>query len=173
MESENPIVENPKFRDIKPAEIVETLPVKHAGGRPLKYESPELLEEAINSYFKKCEDHKEDELTMIGVLQVNRPLIPTIAGLASHIGTDRMTIYNYANRDEFIDIIKNARNRIMGEIESGVVNGDKNPGGKIFVMKNYGYSDKQEIEFVKPLIVEVRDYRGRHFREQEALKNSE
>jgi hypothetical protein len=28
-------------------------------------------------------------------------------------------------------------------------------------MKNYGYSDKQEIEFVKPLEVIVKDYRGR------------
>lgn len=33
---------------------------KHAGGRPLKFESAEELQEKIDLYFKDCDPHIED-----------------------------------------------------------------------------------------------------------------
>lgn len=98
-------------------------------GRPVLWETPEALQESVEQYFLYC---KENE----------RP--PTIAGLAYYLDVDRQTIYNYAKKDDFFDIIKKARNRIMMYLEENAVMGAG--AGTIFVMKQYGYTDKQEVD---------------------------
>jgi len=89
---------------------------------------------------------KKTIITKDGILDVISPKVPTIAGLAYAIGVDRQTVYNYEKNQEYFDIIKRARDYILAEIESAAINDDVNNGPVIFVMKNYGYSDKQEIE---------------------------
>ena len=98
-------------------------------GRPLKFKTDEELQEAINNYFEYCKQYKKPE---------------TIAGLAYHLGVERKTIYNYENRDEFLLTIKKARDRILAGLEEALFKEGKS--GQIFLAKNYGYSDKQEIE---------------------------
>jgi len=119
---------------------------KHPGGRPMKYNTREDLEKAIDNYFDKCKLNKKTIITKDGILDVISPKVPTIAGLAYAIGVDRQTVYNYEKNQEYFDIIKRARDYILAEIESAAINDDVNNGPVIFVMKNYGYSDKQEIE---------------------------
>lgn len=98
-------------------------------GRPRKWENKEALQKDIDRYWKYCKDEE-------------RP--PTIAGLAYYLDVDRQTIYNYAKNDEYFDTIKKARNYIMMNLEEeAIINGR---AGTIFVMKNYGYQDKQEVE---------------------------
>ena len=155
---------------------IETKPEKkkNKGGRPLKFPDPIALEKLIDEYFVKCEQHQEDFITKDGeVVKINKPQIPCIAGLADHLGTDRQTIYNYNNKDEYLGIIKRARSKILGMIEKHTLNSATNPAGKIFIMKNYGYSDKQEIEFVKPLEVIVKDYRGREIEADYSIEEEE
>jgi hypothetical protein len=120
---------------------------KHAGGRPLLYNSPEDLEKAILEYYKECKDNKKTIITKEGKeIKISFPLIPTIAGLAYHLGIDRHTIYNYEKRDEYFHTIKKARDYILSQMESSLMNSDGNVTGKIFLAKNYGYTDKKEIE---------------------------
>ena len=119
---------------------------KHAGGRPLLFKSPKELQDKIDIYFDECKKNKSTITTKDGVLTVDTPLIPTIAGLAYALNTDRHTIYNYEQKDEYFHIIKKARDFIFSQIESKLQNSNTNAAGTIFLLKNYGYSDKQEIE---------------------------
>ena len=119
---------------------------KHPGGRPMKYKTKEDLQKAIYDYFNECKTNTKEVQLKDGPITISSPRVPTIAGLAYAIGVDRQTVYNYEKNQEFFDIIKTARDYIMAQIESAAINDDVNNGPIIFVMKNYGYSDKQEIE---------------------------
>ncbi len=135
---------------------------KDKGGRPLLFKTPAALEKAIDGYFKECKDHKKEILDKNDkIKKVADPQIPTIAGLAYNLGVDRQTIYNYEKTQRFFDIIKGARNFILSRIEGRITNATGNMGGPIFIAKNYGYADKQEIEMTKPIEVIITDYRGR------------
>ena len=98
-------------------------------GRPLTYKTKEELEFIIDSYFENCEERE-------------RP--PTIAGLSYWLDVDRKTIYNYEKKDEFLHTIRRARDKIIMNIEEELIS--KGNSGTIFLAKNYGYTDKQEVE---------------------------
>lgn len=99
-----------------------------AAGRPLKYKTSKELETGIQSYF--------DELGQKH---------PTITGLALHLGfTSRQAIMNYQERPEFVDAIKRAKLTIEAHYEQQLF--AKTPAGAIFALKNFGWSDKHEIE---------------------------
>lgn len=100
-------------------------------GRPLKFESVEQMEEAINKYFKECDDK-------------HRPY--TVSGLANALDTTRQTLINYEGREEFLDTIKKAKSKIEQFAEELLFVGN-NTAGVIFNLKNnYGWKDKQEVE---------------------------
>lgn len=102
-----------------------------AGGRPLKFESPEQIEKAASEYFEMC---KKDKLPL------------TMTGLAIALDTDRQTLVNYGNKEEFFDTIKRIKLVVENFAESCLFDG-KNTAGVIFNLKNnYGWVDKQEID---------------------------
>ena len=109
-----------------------------AAGRPMIYKTPQELEKLIDQYFKDC---------------VKRKRPPTIAGLAYWLNVDRQTIYNYENRDEFFGTIKRARDKIIMNIEEELIL--KGNSGTIFLAKNYGYTDRQEVEVTE--VVQIVD----------------
>lgn len=95
-------------------------------GRPLKYETNEELQEAIEEYF------------------ADNPEKPTQSGLALHLGfNSRQSLYNYKERDEFLDTIKKAFVRIDNEHEKRLF--EHSNSGSIFYLKNRGWSDKMDI----------------------------
>ena len=96
-----------------------------------KYPTPELLQKAIDSYFVEKDEQKKPY---------------TFAGLARHLGMARMVLYRYHNRDGYHDIVEHARQRILESLEEKALMGKHNPTVSIFLFKNYGYSDRQEIE---------------------------
>lgn len=99
---------------------------KDLGGRPPHFDSPERLNEAVESYFYTEKIH-------------------TIAGLAYHLGFEsRQSFYDYEKREGFSYIIKRARLKMESEYEARLQG--NNPTGSIFWLKNAGWSDKQEIE---------------------------
>lgn len=100
-------------------------------GKPLILKTPEECQIAINKYFQKCE---------------NAGRYPCFAQLAYELGIDRRTIYNYEKRDAYFHIIKNARSYIIAKLEEKLINTNQNCTGAIFIAKQYGYRDKQEIE---------------------------
>ena len=98
-------------------------------GRPRKFNNVEEIEKKVSDY--KDYLMKYDKL-------------PTIAGLAYYLGIDRQTLYNYSKKDDFFDTIKEYRDWVMFNIEQHAL--EKGNAGTIFVMKNYGYTDKQVID---------------------------
>lgn len=98
-------------------------------GRPRIWETEQDLQTDIDRYFDYCEEK-------------DKPM--TIAGLAYYLNVDRQTIYNYNKQDQYFDTLKRARDRIvMGLEETAIIKGN---AGTIFVMKQYGYKDKQEVD---------------------------
>ena len=103
-----------------------------SGGRPLKYNSVEDMQKDIDEYFTKCDVEK-------------RPY--TVSGLAYALGTNRQTLLNYEEKEQFFDTIKGAKAKIELFNEEMLYNKDVSTTGVIFNLKNnYGWKDKQEIE---------------------------
>jgi len=96
--------------------------------RPLKFKTPEELQERVDSYFVLC---KEQE----------RPI--SITGLAIHLDCYRETISNYMERDEFFDTVKKAKQRVENFYEERLTL--PNVAGVVFALKNFDWSDKQDV----------------------------
>jgi hypothetical protein len=95
-------------------------------GRPMKFSSKEDLQKHVDLYFA----------------QTDRP---TLAGLAYSLDINRQTLYNYAENQEFFDIIKKARERVEAKYEERLIY-ENNPTGTIFALKNMGWKDKTEVD---------------------------
>ena len=65
-------------------------------GRPMKYKSVKAMQNDIDNYFKECDAS-------------GRPY--TVSGLAYALGTNRQTLLNYEENEEFFDTIKRAKAR--------------------------------------------------------------
>lgn len=117
------------------------LSVVNKGGCPLKFETPEKLQEAIDGYFRSCIRIYPD-----GTKEYVRPL--TLSGLAVDLGCDLDTIRNYEKRDKYFGTIQRAKRIIHNYAEEQLFVG-KNTAGVIFNMiNNYKgeWSNKQEYE---------------------------
>lgn len=96
-------------------------------GRPRKYANEEELSKAIEEYFN------------------SRPEIEwTITGLAMTIGLDRKALIEYGSKDEFSYTIKRAKERVQESYEKSLRKNGRT--GDIFALKNFGWTDKQEVE---------------------------
>lgn len=121
-------------------------------GRPPKYSSPEEMQAAIDEYFADRQPRirtNPDGSPMLS--KNNQPIIelnpPTISGLALYLGfSNRTSLYEYEKEPEYSDTIKRARSRCEEFVESNGMSGIVPPAMAIFALKNYGWSDKQEIE---------------------------
>lgn len=101
-------------------------------GRPLKYKSVKAMQEDIDNYFAECDEN-------------GKPY--TVSGLAYALGTNRQTLLNYEEKEDFFDTIKSAKAKIELFNEEMLYNKDVSTTGVIFNLKNnYGWKDKQEIE---------------------------
>ena len=101
----------------------------HPGGRPLKFQTPEELQEKVDLYFEKCDKTGEPY---------------AITGLALALDTDRATLCNYGNREEYADIIFRAKLRVEHAYELRLI--DKGRSGDIFALKNFNWTDRQEVD---------------------------
>ncbi len=130
---------------------------KNEVGRPLKFKSPEELQERIDEYFESCfeESWGEDEegrwkpdVDRYGEIKRVQVRPFTISGLAVFLDTDRKTLLNYESREEYFLTIKKAKAKIENYTEEQLYNTQaKNMTGIIFNLKNnYGWQDKQQIE---------------------------
>lgn len=94
-------------------------------GRPATWTNPEVLAKLIDQYFKNQTK-------------------PTMAGLAEALDISRSSLYNYETKDEFLDTIKKARQRIELIYEDLLIYGGQ-PTGVIFALKNTGWKDRSDI----------------------------
>lgn len=114
-------------------------------GAPPFYDTPEALQDKITEYFN---DGMKKKTITIGPPN-NRVAIlvpvPTITGLCIFLGFEsRQSFYDYELRPEFSYTVKKARLFIENEYEEMLQTG--NTTGAIFALKNFGWTDKQEID---------------------------
>lgn len=106
---------------------------KNKGGRPLKFESVEKLEEAISGYLEVCESKRE---------------ITNKAGLCSYLKINRDTYCEWKKKDhKFSDAIKDFE-RVTENAWVQRLNGNA-PTGAIFYLKNAfreDYQDRKETD---------------------------
>ncbi|MET3699524.1 DNA-packaging protein gp3 [Bacillus oleivorans] len=115
--------------------------------RPLMFGCKEELEEKISAYFYMCDTHMQTMFTKEGQeISVPAPKPYTISGLAHFLGTNRQTLLNYEERDEFFDTIKRAKAKIEAFVEESLWT-PKVTAGVIFNLKNnFGWVDKSELQ---------------------------
>ncbi len=115
------------------------------GGRPPTYRTAAVLQQKIDEYFAE----------RAGRL--------TITGLALHLGfCSRSTFYAYELKKPFSYTIKRARLRIEEYYEEHLIG--NNAAGPIFALKNFGWTDRQDIELSgkdgTPIPITIIDFQG-------------
>jgi hypothetical protein len=120
-------------------------------GRPLKFETPEIMQELIDKYFKTCTTRRllqaggEVSEESESALDFTEDAYPTITGLCLALDTTRDLLIDYTERDEFSDTIKKAKNRVEAFNEQRLFG--NNVTGVIFNLKNnFGWKDKTETD---------------------------
>jgi hypothetical protein len=96
-------------------------------GRPLKFTSVEEVESVVDTYFK---ENPEDEWT--------------VTGLCLALDCTRDTLITYGKKEDFFDTIKRAKLKIHNAYEKDLRK--KGRSGDIFALKNFGWTDKSEVE---------------------------
>lgn len=113
-------------------------------GQPIKWKSPKELQDKIKEFYKWCEENDKRV---------------TVSRLAWYLGTNRRTLLNYENADEFgwlknlddktrkeyVHTIKKAKAFIESEYEELLYQKGSNTGAIFTLKNNYGWVDKQEI----------------------------
>jgi hypothetical protein len=89
------------------------------------WDDPEAFDKAVDEYFTKEK-------------------VPTWTGLAIHLGFEsRKSLHDYGQKPGFSYSVKKALVRIERRYEEAMM---KQPAGAIFALKNFGWTDRQEVE---------------------------
>jgi len=118
---------------------------ENKGGRPPKYSTPEALQQVISDYFDHGYTIKRVTVGKPPNTTIEDMPVVSISGLVLFCGfADRQSFYDYEKREGFSYTIKRARTFIEQDYEESAQSG--NPAGPIFLLKNFNWSDKQEVE---------------------------
>lgn len=141
---------------------------KHPGGRPLKFGSPEELQEKIDQYFASC----EGKLAIDGdgkpiIDKHGKPVIvgekpPTITGLAHALGMTRRGFLNYRYRPAFARVVARARARVECYTEERLFDRDGFSGARFLLLTCFGWGEPAAdmAEPPKPVIIVQQKPRG-------------
>jgi hypothetical protein len=138
---------------------------KHPGGRPLKFKSAKELQAKIDEYYSSCFEewwyqdkggswHQRIDRNGESMMIQSRPF--TISGLAYHLGTNRQTLLNYEEKDEFVDTITHAKSRIENYVEEQLFDKEaRNTNAIQFNLSNNfkKWAVKQEIDQTNRTVV--------------------
>lgn len=105
-------------------------------GRPPKYQSVEELNAKVEDYFASLHDEPDEE-----------DRIPTLTGLTLFLGfKSKQSLYDYEARSgELGYVIRRALSVIENNYEKKLLG--QYSSGPIFALKNFGWTDKQEIHY--------------------------
>ena len=128
--------------------------------RPCKLQDPKQVKEIVDAYFSDREAQQEVRELKNGDKRVYRTP-PSIYGLASKLGITRQAFYDYTDGSndenesyskEIIDILKDARERIINELSEGVLLGYWNDRVASAMLVKYGEigptEDSKEVKIV-------------------------
>lgn len=121
---------------------------KNKVGRPLKFKSVEELENRIKEYFKECDRWRPVQVVFKWEVNTVMKQIPyTITGLASFLWTNRQTLINYEEKEEYFDTIKRAKEKVERDMEERAMMWENNATMSIFSLKNnFDWKDKSEVD---------------------------
>lgn len=112
------------------------------------YKTPEDMQKVIDEYFDWCDNRTKtiyDNKTAHEIV-INFPAPYTMSGLARKLGFSRQALSDYKKKDEFLDTITRARERVEEDIETRLME-TRNEKGAMFNLKNnFGWRDKTETE---------------------------
>jgi hypothetical protein len=124
-----PKVNNVDFLSV----LVYIITMEYPGGAPRICETPEIMQERIDRYFEECAKPNSQEKI-------------SITGLCLWLGfCDRHSFYDYEKKPAFTHTVRRARLRIEKFYETRGESA-KSSTFHIFALKNFGWTDKQEIE---------------------------
>lgn len=109
-------------------------------GRPLKFETPEFLQNQVDLYFERCKDPEDDTKWKIP---------PTISGLALALDTTRDVLLDYENLEERADYsntIKKAKQTIHAFNEEQLYRNTQVTGVIFNLKNNFDWKDKTETD---------------------------
>lgn len=138
--------------------ILHTPGLFEKGGPPgpagaLKIKTREELIDRILDYFNRISTTIVDEQT--GVPIMSKWLTPpSFSGLALAIGISPQTLRNYQQRDEYSDVVLQARAIIESYYEESL-NSRNRATGAIFALKQLGWSDNIDLNLTTTGVVEV------------------
>ena len=108
-------------------------------GRPRIFDTPEQFDAKVQEYYNNC-------------IESNEPV--TWTGLALYLGfSSRQSIDEYQKYKGFSDSVKRAKLLVELAYEKRLLG--NNATGPIFVLKNMGWSDKQELDVTQKSTVKV------------------
>jgi hypothetical protein len=114
-------------------------------GRPVLYKTDNELSDRIEEYFETSAYMGEGD---------NKVFVPTVSGLAYHLGMATETLRDYGTKDEFSATVKRAKQRIEMSLEQRLAG--NTVAGTIFNLKNnFGWKDKTEQDINQ--VVETKD----------------
>lgn len=106
------------------------------------YKSAEELQCKIDQYFN--DGFRKRHIVLKDGTEIDVPCI-TISDLVIYLGfSDRHSFYAYEQKEEFSHTIKRARAFIEREYEECLKG--QSPAGAIFALKNFGWTDRQELD---------------------------
>lgn len=132
-----------------------TEPPKQPVGRPLKYKTVEELQSAVDAYFNECDPHLAKRMVEVGTKNDGEPMFGlrdvmtdqrpyTMSGLAHALKISRQTLLDYGEREEFLDTLGDAKERVHRFTEEQLFS--KSATGAVFSLKNnWGWKDRQEL----------------------------
>lgn len=104
-------------------------------GRPTIYNEQILTD--TREYIESCED-------TLGISK--KVQLPTIEGLAYHLGINKDTIYTWRKeKEEFSDLIDELLAKQARELVNKGLSGDYNPTIAKVLLSKHGYRDAQEV----------------------------
>lgn len=106
---------------------MSTLKFSNAVGSSLKISSPEIMDSILKDYFDNIPTDKI-----------------TITGVCLALDIEKTTFYDYAKRPEYKKIVNRARMLVENAYELSLRENGR--AGDIFALKNFGWTDKQELE---------------------------
>lgn len=135
-------------------------------GRPLKFETPEELQEKIDKYFESCfrpvRVLLKDTSMYTNLTDENGDIVKeqykpfTMSGLAYALGIDRRTLLNYSKKDEFFPTISRAKQRCEIYAEERLYDRDGNRGAIFSLTNNFNdWSDKQTVDTTKEPTINI------------------
>ena len=126
---------------------------RNKNGRPPIYKDSQYLSDKIDEYFIYVQGEYVEKETVNpitfqdGIVKewIREPERITVTGLALYLGfADRQLLQDYKKKPKFSFPIKRAMTRVEQEYENYLF--ERNPTGAIFALKNFGWSDKSQVD---------------------------